>query len=592
MKKSYPFSNLHRRSLIKAALSAGAGMATLPKTIFAANDTKEILDQDYDVVVVGSGAAGMTAALRASKRGLKTLVVEKSKLYGGSTARSGGGIWIRNNTINQEAGIKDSQEEALAYLNLVAGTGSSFEKQKAYIQQGPEMISFVMENSPLKFRTMEGYPDYYPELYGGKAEGASIEPEEFDGRALGKELKNLNPAYIKTPEGVVVYGGDYKWMTLASVSIRGAARAATAISRYLAAKIRGRKPLTMGQALAGGLRAGLLKADVPVLLGASISDLSADRDGRINGLFVETKDGLRLVKASKGVIMASGGFEKNLKMRQQYQKAPVDTSWTLGAETNTGDGIRIGEAVGADLKLMDDAWWGPTIPLTKESPYFCLSERSLPGSIIVNSKAKRFVNESSPYHDVVNAMYEQPKQGDELPIWMIADQRYRNRYLLRDVPALLPLPKEWYESGAVVKADSLAELAEKIGLATEDLIDTVSTFNNYAENGVDEDYQRGESAYDQYYADPNVKPNVSLYPIENGPYFAFRMVPGDLGTKGGLETDEHSRVLRPNGSVIEGLYAAGNVSAPVMGRSYAGAGSTLGPAMAFGYIAADHIADS
>jgi 3-oxosteroid 1-dehydrogenase len=548
-------------------------------------------EASFDVVVVGSGAAGMTAALKAASQGLKVLVVEKAAQFGGTTARSGGGIWIRNSSINQAAGLQDSFHEALGYMRAVVGEDVSLARQEAFLQTAPQMIDFVMAHTPLKFRRMEGYSDYYPEVPGGKPEGASIEPEMFDGHLLGKELANLAPPYIAPPPGVVIYGGDYKWLCLAKVSITGAKRAALAVSRFLDAKVRLKKPLTMGQALAAGLRVGLMTAGIPLWLKSPLVDLTVDGEGRVDGLVVNRNGVNTRIYARKGVILASGGFERNLAMRLQHQPRPIGVDWTLGAPSNTGDGIRAGERLGAATDLMDDAWWGPSIVLAPGKPYFCLSERSMPGSLLVNASGERFVNESAPYHDVVHAMYLQPEVGDDRPVWLIVDQNYRNRYLFRDVLPGMPLPKEWFANGAVFSAETVEKLAEKIGVSDVRLRDTVSRFNGYAERGEDPDFARGQSAYDRYYADPGVEPNPSLAPLSKAPFYAFKMVPGDLGTKGGLLTDERARVLQADGHPIPGLYAAGNVTASVMGRSYPGNGSTLAPAMTFGYIAAQDLAE-
>lgn len=551
----------------------------------AAASTHEI-----DVIVAGSGAAGMTAALTAAKHGLKVVVIDSSAYFGGSTARSGGGIWIRNNPINQAEGVEDSLAEAEEYLAAVAGEFAPRELQRAFLVHGPAMVQFLLDHTPLKFRRMAGYSDYYPELPGGKPDGASIEPEIFDGNLLGSELSKLNPPYIDPPAGVVIYAADYKWLCLAKVTFQGARVAARAVRRYLEACLRRRKPLTMGQALAAGLRAGLMAAGVPVWLDTPLLDLSIDEQGRVDGVRVR-QDGIdTLLKAKLGVIVATGGFERNLAMRQEFQKQPIGVDWTLGAVDNTGAGIRAGRRAGADLALMDDAWWGPSVPLAPGQPYFCLSERSLPGSILVNARGLRFVNESAPYHDVVNAMYQQELAADGSGVWLITDQNYRNRYLFRDILPGLALPQAWFDHKAVFKAASLSELAEQIKVPVESLEATVDTFNGYARTGEDLEFRRGDSAYDRYYADPGIKPNPSLGELRKAPFYAFRMVPGDLGTKGGLRTDGHARVLRADGSVIEGLYAAGNASASVMGRSYAGNGSTLGPAMTFGFIAAKAIA--
>ncbi|HUQ61121.1 3-oxosteroid 1-dehydrogenase [Lentzea sp.] len=537
---------------------------------------------EFDVVVVGSGAAGMTAALTAAKRGLSCVVLEKAPTFGGSAARSGAGIWIPNNEVILAAGVPDTPAKAAQYLAAVVGD-VPVARQQAYLAHGPRMISFVVRNSPLRFRHMDGYSDYYPELPGGIARGRSIEPDVLDGRVLGDELAHLNAPYLAVPAGMVIFGADYKWLNLALVNAKGAATAAAALARGTAAALAGQKPLTMGQALAGGLRAGLMQAGVPVWLNTGLEDLVVE-NGAVKGVL--TSRGV--VRARRGVIMGSGGFEHNAAMRAQYQRQPIGTQWTVGAKENTGDGHRAGQRAGAAFDLMDDAWWGPVIP-TPGSPYFCLAERTLPGGLIVNAAGRRFVNEAAPYSDVVHVMYDKNPADPCIPSWLIVDQNYRNRYLFADVAPALPLPDGWYQSGAVVKNWSLDGLASAIGVPGAALRATVSRFNSQALTGRDADFRRGDSAYDHYYTDPAVIPNSCLAPLWLAPFYAFKIMPGDLGTKGGLVTDARARVLRPDGSVIPGLYAAGNVSAAVMGRSYAGAGSTIGPAMTFGYIAANDV---
>jgi 3-oxosteroid 1-dehydrogenase len=308
--------------------------------------------------------------------------------------------------------------------------------------------------------------------------------------------------------------------------------------------------------------------------------------GRVRGVLV-TRDGRpALVGARRGVLIATGGFERNEQMRQRYQRPPIGTEWTTGSAGNTGDGILAGEAAGAALGLMDDAWWGPAIPLSG-GPYFCLAERSLPGCILVNGAGQRFVNESAPYVDAVHAMYDAHSPGNpHIPAYLVFDQRYRNNYVFAGMPPRKPLPRRWYRAGAVFQAPDLAGLAGQVGIDAEGLAKTAARFNEFAAAGRDEDFRRGESAYDRYYGDPRCRPNPNLAPLGRPPFYAATIVPGDLGTKGGLRTDERARVLRPDGTVIAGLYAAGNASASVMGHSYAGAGATIGPAMTFGYLAA------
>ncbi|MEV7415918.1 3-oxosteroid 1-dehydrogenase [Streptomyces sp. NPDC089919] len=575
------------RRTVLAGTGAGVLAAGLPVAAAQAEDAPVL--GEYDVVVVGSGAAGMTAALTAARRGLSCVVVEKAPTFGGSAARSGAGIWLPNNSVILGAGVPDTPEKAAAYLSAVVGPDVPAERQRAFLANGPRMLDFVMANSPLRFRYMDGYSDYYPNLPGGMPGGRSIEPDQFDGNLLGAELAHLNPAYMPVPAGMVVFSADYKWLTLALVSAKGLAVSTECLARGTKAALLGQKPLTMGQALAAGLRAGLLNAGVPVWLNTPLVDLVADASGAVRGVVVEQAGVRSVVKARKGVVVGSGGFEHNAAMRAQYQQQPIGTGWTVGAKENTGDGIRAGQRAGAALALMEDAWWGPAIPLPEE-PYFCLAERTLPGGLMVNGAGARFVNEAAPYSDVVHVMYEKDRTSSHIPAWLIVDQNYRNKYLFKDVAPTFVFPDSWYASGAVAKAWSFDALADKIGVPGAALRATVNRFNAQAWSGTDPDYHRGDTAYDHYYTDPAVCPNSCLAPLWAPPFYAFKIVPGDLGTKGGMVTDARARALRPDGSVIPGLYAAGNASAAVMGHSYAGAGSTIGPAMTFGYIAASDIA--
>lgn len=542
-------------------------------------------DPEFDVVVAGSGAAGMTAALTAARHGLSVVVIEKTAHFGGSTARSGGGLWVPGNAVLKRAGVRDTPEQARTYLAHVAGDCVAPQRQHALLEHGPAMLDLVLSATPVDFAWVPNYADYYPEAPGGLASGRTIEPVPLDGRVLGTELSALNPPYLPAPDGMAITAADYRWLSLGTRHPRAIWTTAKVAVRMARTKALRRRTISLGQALAAGLRAGLASAGVPVWLDTPLTGLLIS-GGTVTGVQA-TRDGDPVtIRARRGVLLATGGFERNAAMRAEYQRQPIGTDWTVGSPGNTGDGIVAGQRAGGALDLMDDAWWGPSIPLTG-GPFFCLSERSLPGCILVNAAGQRFVNEAAPYVDAVHAMYDRHTDDKpHIPAWLIIDQRYRNSYVFAGLPPRKPLPRRWYAAGTVYRAGTLGDLAGQIGISADGLTETVERFNGFARSGKDEDFGRGDSAYDRYYGDPRCRPNPNLAPLAQPPFYAIKIVPGDLGTKGGLRTDERARVLRQDGSPIPGLYAAGNASAAVMGHSYAGAGATIGPAMTFGYIAA------
>ena len=542
---------------------------------------------EFDVVVAGSGAAGMTAALTAADLGLSVVIIEKAGAFGGSTARSGGGIWVPGNAVLRAAGVADTAGQARAYLAHVAGADVPADLQQAFLEQAPAMLDLVLATTPLRLAWVPGYADYYPEAPGGLACGRSVEPVPLDSRKLGGELAHLARPYLPSP--VAITQAEYRWLSLGPRHPRAVTSGARVAVRAARGRLSGHRVLSLGQALAAGLRAGLAAGGVPVWLDTPMTGLEV-RDGRVTGAHARRGDEPLLVRARCGVLIATGGFERNEEMRRRYQREPTGAQWTTGAPENTGDGILAGLDLGAAVGLMDDAWWGPSIPL-RGGPYFCLAERSLPGCLLVNGAGQRFVNESAPYVDAVHAMYDgNTPENPHIPAWLVFDQRYRDRYVFAGLPPGKSLPRRWYAAGAVVRADDLAGLAREAGVAADGLVKTVTRFNEFAVAGRDEEFGRGDSAYDRYYGDPRVRPNPNLAPLARPPFYAVKIVPGDLGTKGGLRTDSRARVLREDGTPIPGLYAAGNASASVMGHSYAGAGATIGPAMTFGYIAAREMA--
>ncbi|MDO9458176.1 3-oxosteroid 1-dehydrogenase [Nocardioides sp.] len=549
------------------------------------------LPSEVDVVVVGAGGAGMSAALAAGKQGLDTVVLEKSAYFGGSTARSGGGVWIPGNYALKAAGQADSLEESKRYLDSIVGDEVPKVRRDTYVDRGAEVMDFVRAHTPLRFEWVKDYADYHPEAPGGRLKGRSCEPIPMDARFLGAELDRLHPQYAKAPANMIVTQADFRKINLGVRTVRGPVTMAKVLVKRIISLALRRRMYAMGNAIAIGLRKGLVDAGVPVHYEAELAGLLIE-DGRVAGVKVLRDGTEHVVRARRGVILGSGGFERNLEMREKYQPQPTSVDWTTGSEFNTGGGILAGIAAGAETGLLDDAWWGPTIPLPG-GPWFCLAERNLPGSIIVNQDGKRYMNEALPYVEAVHAMYDGEATGvGHVPSWMVIDQRYRNRYLFAGLMPRQPFPGRWYKHGTIRKAATIEALAAEIGVPADNLTATLERFNGFAEKGDDADFHRGVSGYDKYYSDPTVKPNPSLHVIDQAPFYAVKIVPGDLGTKGGLVTDERARVLRADGSVIEGLYAAGNVSSAVMGHTYAGPGATIGPAIVFGYLAAEDIARS
>ncbi len=544
-------------------------------------------DQSVDVVVVGSGAGGMTAALTASAAGASVVLVEKSDRYGGSTALSGGGIWAPNNPTLLREGLGDDPDDVRRYLHAVVGDRVPAARLDTFAAAAPLALSFLEKQSPhMRFFWCRGYSDYHPEFPGGRPNGRSIEARPFDKRQLGPMEPEMLDTGIQGPAGLWVTATDFHDLNQVTRTWTGKKALLRAAGRVASNVVRRRRIATTGSALVGRLRLALAEAGVEVWLSAPVKSLVA-ADGTVAGVEVERNGRNQLVEARRGVILATGGFDHDPELRAKYLSM-VDHDWSMGAPTNTGDGIRLGEEVGAALDLMDDAWWMPAIEQPKGRLFPLVSERSMPGSLIVNQAGRRFTNESAPY---VNFIHDQlrlhEQEGGHVPVWFIMDQRARQRYTFAAVAPYQPIPKSWYGIGTMFSSSTIEGLAAKIDVPAEALAATVERFNAAARRGRDDDFQRGDSAYDRYYGDPTL-PNPCLNELVKAPFHAARVVPGDLGTKGGLVTDEHGRVQREDGSVVEGLYAVGNTSASVMGNEYAGAGATIGPSLTFGWVAARH----
>ncbi len=549
-------------------------------------------DLEVDLLVVGSGGGGMTAALVAKKLGLSVLVIEKTEFFGGSTARSGGGLWIPNNHLLEQDGVEDSFEKARQYMQNTVGERVHQKLQDTYLINAPRMIAWLTDNTSVKFQRMPGYSDYYPERPGGLAAGRSLEPVPFNGKKLGNDLTFLRKPMAEAPGGLAFTASDYQKIGMFTSTWIGKITAIKVALLWVRDKFSGLHQLTMGQALSASLRFAMKQVDIPFWLNTPFKELVLE-DERVVGVIAEKNSQPIRIHARKGVILATGGFPHNLEMRKKHLPTPTSTQWTVACPGNTGDGIQAGIQLGAATDLMDDAWWGPSSRPPNEEPFFHVGERGYPGGLIVNKEGKRFVNESAPYIDVIQSIYTRhSEETPYIPAYFIFDQRFRNKYMFGLFFPMLPIPRRYFKNGYISRASSIASLAHQLSIDEENLVGTVERFNQFAHSGKDIDFARGESAYDNYYGDPSVKPNPNLAPLQKPPFYAVKMWPGDLGTKGGLVTDEFSRVLRQDGTLIAGLYAIGNNMASVMGNSYPGAGATIGPSMTFGYIAARHLAKS
>ncbi len=555
-------------------------------------------DKTVDFVVVGSGAAGMTGAVFAHDLGANTLLIEKSDHYGGSTALSGGLIWVPANHLMLQQHISDSVEDGLTYLAGITNGTSSADRLRTYLETAPAMVRYLAGHSHVRFSCVADYPDYYPELPGGKGGGRSLEAEEFDALELGDEFNAQ-----RMPSGnALVLGLLQITVSEVKVLMRGGLPATIFLLRLLLRYLcngRARRRtrcdtrLTLGSALAGRLRRSLMDRRVPLWLSTALRDLVLE-DGRVVGVVAERRGRTMRIGATKGVLLAAGGFERNEELRRRYQQPPIGDAWTVGSPDNTGDWVALGLRVGAAFELMDEAWWTPTLIAPGERrPRVMIIEKGLPASLIVNQRGERFMNEAAPYNDIGHRMYAVHAAGAaSIPAYFVFDASYRKKYAVGPVmPASSrpdwALPKIIRESFLTI-APTIAHLAAQLELDRERLEATIRRYNECARNGKDADYGRGDSLQDRYYSDPRVTPNPCLRPLETPPFYAVKVYPGDLGTKGGLRTDSRAQVLSARGQPIAGLYAAGNCSASVMGNTYPGAGGTIGPAMTFGCIAAHH----
>ena len=561
-------------------------------------------DHEFDVVVIGTGNGGLTSAICARDGGASVLVIEKSNQYGGTSATSGGGVWIPNNRYAVAENVDDSYDDAKAYINSVSPDGMIEDDLiETYLEHGPKMIDYLHENSRVKYRNLAHYPDYFPDNPGGKEGNRSMEPEPISGTDLGDDLSFLRDQHPQTAftmgpirmnftqvEGQLLLGALPGWKTLfAKLFIKYIFD----LPMRLLFGWKDRR-LTMGNAGIARLLLSCKDRDIPIWRNTSMSEIIFE-DGRVIGIKASQGEKILNVKANKGVILASGGFEKNQELRERYLPQPTNAEWSAANVHNTGDALNEGLRLNAATHQMDTGWWSTTMKVPgQDKGWLSMVDKSMPGNYTVNKNGERFSNESQNYVSFVNDMFKEYAKGNPCaPCYMIFDSNFRkNRpcgpLLQASMQPDSRVPKEWWDPSFLTKADTLEELAEKVGLNANGLLKTQQKVNEFSKTGNDLDFQRGDTAYDRYYGDPSVEPNPCLAPLEKGPFYCMVLYPGEMGTAGGLVIDSKARVLDKSKNPISGLYACGNCTTALLPK-YPGPGSTLGPAMTFGYLAAKDI---
>jgi 3-oxosteroid 1-dehydrogenase len=558
-------------------------------------------DREVDVLVVGTGNGGLTAAVCNWEMGTKdVLIIEKQDKVGGTSATSGGGIWIPNTHYAKEVGAEDSPEAAKAYLmNTLFGEDVPEEMIDIYLEKAPEMLKYLHDRTDVRYESLAEYPDYYTNMEGAREGHRSLEPAPIMASELGENWKNMtwthfmmrmfNRIHFTQVEAHLLMVQLPGWKKLLARLMWDYARdipwrLKTPISRRLAC----------GSAGVARLYLSVLKRNIPLEFNTQMVELVAEGDS-VLGAVIECNGQRQRVRAAKGVILASGGFEKNQALREQYLPAPTNTTWSAGNPGNEGDALLAGLELGAKTRLMNDAWWTTTLCVPDEpAPRLAIMEKSFPGSCVVNRDGKRFANESQNYMAFQKDLFKtHTEEHPNAPAWHVFDATFRENFMVGPLmtKAMKPdsqIPKKWFDEGFVAKADTIRELADTLGIDADGLEETIGKMNHYAETGKDEDFGRGDSAYDRYYADPAIKPNPCLAPIIKAPFYAMRIEAGDFGTLGGLDTDTSARVKKADGGVFEGLFAVGNCSAAIL-PTYPGPGATLGPAMTMAYQAACHM---
>jgi succinate dehydrogenase/fumarate reductase flavoprotein subunit len=553
----------------------------------------------YDVIVLGSGAGGMTAAAMAAAEGLSVLLIEKSDLIGGTTAFSGGMVWIPANAKMGEADLVDSLDAARTYLRQTVGDTAD-DRLEAFLANGDRAIQQLERKTSVRLRPVKRYPDYYPDLPGATLGGRVLEPVPFDGRLLGERFKLLRRPL---PEftlfgGMMVDRADIPHFRKVGRSVSSTWRVAKLAARYARERLSAGRgtSLYLGNALAARLLHSLVQTRVDIRLNTAVKTF-ARTGGAVTGVILDPGGTPSEIQARHGVVLATGGFSHHAAMRERY--LPPQLRFSAVCNENTGDGIALGEAAGAGFAeaAKNNGFWVPVSRFRRrdgsESVFpHTVTDRAKPGLIAVNREGRRFTNEACSYHEFVLSMLRSGNEAAAVPAYLICDKSFLWKYGLGAIKPFSLSVRDNIASGYLTAAGTIADLGSKLGIESNGLNATVAHFNEAAKNGEDLEFGRGSDAYQRHLGDADVMPNACVAPIVTPPFYAIAVYPGDLGTAAGLRTNRDAQVLDRDGSVLKGLYACGNDMSSVMEGAYPGPGITLGPALTFGVIAAERLAAS
>jgi 3-oxosteroid 1-dehydrogenase len=538
-------------------------------------------DETADFVIIGSGGGSMCAALACLDHGLRPLILEKEPLVGGSTAMSGGILWIPGNALMAEAGVPDSPELGLEYLQglVPEQPGSTLARKQAYVNTGPKMIDWLRAKG-IPFVYCRGWPDYYDEKPGGQPQGRSLGMALFDVAKLGAWKDKLRRNFLRLP----VQGVEGHKMTLAARTLTGFFTALKVGARMLRIRLLGTEYAGSGAAIQGWMLHTALKAGIEIRTEWPTVDLVTE-DGRVTGVIARHNGRDVRIGANKGVLINAGGFARNAEMRKAFGPQPSFTEWTASNPGDTGEMLQTAIKLGAATHGLDRAIWCVASRQPNGNLGIHANELAKPHLILVDKNGQRFTDESCSYMETGQNIYK----AGAVPCWAIMDNRHRTRYAWALTPPRYT-PSEWISSGYMKKAGTIEALADMCGIDKAGLAATITRFNGFVAANRDDDFHRGERAYDRYFGDPTHRPSPTLGTLGEKPFYAVELYPGDVGTYGGLVTDEHGRVEKADGSIIPGLYATGNVTAGVTGSVYPGAGASIGASFIFGYRAAKHAA--